>query len=53
MWVLFHIVAKHGRTGHHTLCSDNIVRTIIPLLLIKSADYEEQYVQLFVYQSFN
>jgi hypothetical protein len=37
----------YSKTGYHHKCADDLVRWLFPILLILSADYEEQYVLLF------
>jgi acyl-CoA thioesterase FadM len=34
----------HLKTGYHHKCADDIIRWLFPIILILSADYEEQYV---------
>ena len=40
--IVFEVFAKHARLGYKTTCGDRINRTLAPIILIKSADYEEQ-----------
>ena len=40
-----HAVSK---TGTHIKCADGIIRHLYPVILILSADYEEQYGLLFI-----
>ena len=35
-------IVQHSKTGVHHICADNISRWLFPLILILSADYEEQ-----------
>ena len=39
-----HILSK---IGFHIKCADNVVHHVFPVILILSADYEEQYVLLY------
>ena len=39
-----HILSK---IGFHIKCADDVVRHVFPVILILSADYEEQYVLLY------
>ena len=46
-WAFYEILESIrllGKVGYKLLCGDNIMRWLFPLLLILSADYEEQYV---------
>ena len=43
-------IVLHSKTGIHHKCADDIVRWLFPLILILSADYEEQYVIYFLKQ---
>ena len=36
-------IHAHSKTGFHIKCADGIVRHLYPVILILSADYEEQY----------
>jgi hypothetical protein len=35
---------QHSKTGYHNKCADDIIHSLFPIILIFSADYEEQYV---------
>lgn len=39
-------IEGHAKSGFYKRCGDNILRILYPLILILSADYEEQYVAL-------
>jgi hypothetical protein len=41
---LLETVILYSKTGFHHPCADKIIRWLFPILLILSADYEEQYV---------
>ena len=43
-------IVLHSKTGIHHKCANDIVRWLFPLILILSADYEEQYVIYFLKQ---
>jgi hypothetical protein len=38
-----------SETGFHLKCADGITRHFFPVILILSADYEEQYGRLFIW----
>ncbi|KAH9911521.1 uncharacterized protein BXZ73DRAFT_56902, partial [Epithele typhae] len=40
--VLLEKISHYARLGHRAECGDGIPRTLLPYILIKSADYEEQ-----------
>lgn len=42
-------VAMHSKTGYHHPCADGVTRWLFPLVLILSADYEEQYVSIVLF----
>ncbi|EPQ59880.1 hypothetical protein GLOTRDRAFT_103770 [Gloeophyllum trabeum ATCC 11539] len=41
-------VAEYSRTGYHFKCADQIIRFLFPIVLILSADYEEQCVMALI-----
>ncbi len=41
-WVLLEEFTKQYPLGHTTRCGDGVERTLYPVILILSADYEEQ-----------
>ena len=43
-FLLLETIILYSKTGFHHLCADQIRRWLFPILLILSADYEEQYV---------
>ena len=40
--ILLEFIFQHSKTGCSVFCGDEIERLIVPLILILSADYEEQ-----------
>lgn len=36
-------IHAHSKSGYHIRCADGVVRHLFPIILILSADYEEQY----------
>lgn len=44
---LLELVVQYSKTGYAHQCFDMIIRWLFPILLILSADYEEQYVLVF------
>ena len=43
-FLLLETIILYSKTGFHHTCADEIHRWLFPILLILSADYEEQYV---------
>ena len=50
---LMETFATYSKTGYWFTCGDSVTRHLFPLVLILSADYEEQCVYYFCYILYN